>query len=101
MRHTPGPWTMLHASSQSESADIVRADDTNDRVAMTCPDSTEGVEIANGCLIAAAPDLYEALRELNIWFSEAFDKVDLGHYKADVHKKFDKAKTAIAKAEGK
>lgn len=89
MRHTPGPWTMLHASSQSESADIVRADDTNDRIAMTCPDSTEGVEIANGRLIAAAPDLYEALK-----LALACEPSDWEIWHKD-------AQAAIAKAEGK
>ncbi len=65
MKFTPGPWVPYHASCHSESADIVVANDTNDRICVTCPQSTEGQELANANLLAAAPDLYEALVKAN------------------------------------
>jgi len=65
VKFTPGPWATYNASCHSESTDIVVADDTNDRICVTCPQSTEGQELANANLIAAAPDLYEALVKAN------------------------------------
>ena len=62
MTFTPGPWVIYPVSVNSYSCDIVRADDTNDRVAVTCPNGE--VELHNARLIAAAPEIYEALQNL-------------------------------------
>lgn len=58
---TPGPWARLHETINSESADIVSAFDSCDRVAVTCPQNEDGVELANARLIVSAPGLFEAL----------------------------------------
>ena len=50
---TPGEWATYNESVNSESADIVVASDPNDRVASTCPQHEDGIELANGLGIVA------------------------------------------------
>ena len=53
-RATQGEWVAFCRSAASEEADIVVSDDAHDRIARTCPSSTDGVEYNNGQYIAAA-----------------------------------------------
>ena len=71
---TPGPWAAYPLSVNSEPADIVRADDTNDRIATTCPQSEDCVELANALAIAAVPDLIEALNAFLVKPSIGMDR---------------------------
>lgn len=58
---TPGPWYV------SETGDVV--DSSNEDIAQVWP-PVEGDEDANARLIAAAPDMLEALQDLvNMWTS--------------------------------
>ena len=62
-QHTPGPWT-TDGTANTGDLDIVAP---TGRVAMVdCEFSVETEEVltANACLIAAAPDLLAALREI-------------------------------------
>ena len=82
-KHTPGPWREL----------VTRIDDANGYQIchLDLHGKSEAERDANRRLIAAAPDLLEALKEaldVCIWPSRAL---------SDIH---DKASAAIAKAEG-
>ena len=60
-KFTPGPWaTHFVGHGESSYADILQASDTNVVIA-TCGPVDE--ELANSNLIAAAPDLHDALEE--------------------------------------
>lgn len=56
-KHTPGPWV----STDIPSEPIVRSDELDVSVAL-CFDVTGDEQLANARLIAAAPDLLEALK---------------------------------------
>lgn len=92
--HTPGPWFV----SEFAGALIVRADlgdgESVDVAALMDEGSTEDVTIeANARLIAAAPELLDALRR-SLWLIEVEHKLDGQHITRD-------ARAAIAKAEGR
>lgn len=66
-KHTPGPWSLApHQASMGEALCIEDKDAT---IVCLFPESKEGSDLrktdeANGALIAAAPDLLEALEAL-------------------------------------
>lgn len=63
---TPGPWRYEPAPSNFEDGVVVSADGTY--IAQTSYDGQSGTkandERADGCLIAAAPEMYEALEQI-------------------------------------
>jgi hypothetical protein len=80
-KHTPGPWSVQY--NDGMSADIVGA---HERVAITY--ATEN-QSHNARLIAAAPEMYEALQAIIAAKEEGFpEALQMG-------------RTAIAKAEGR
>jgi len=81
LKHTPGPWSI-----RQESVWSVGTDHEMSALVYGCTDEEEE---ANAHLIAAAPDLLEALKELRDWYRE---NVGLPACKANA---------AIAKAEGR
>jgi hypothetical protein len=97
LKITPKPW-VTHYVGQGKSAyvDILQASDTN-VVIDTCGPTDE--ELANGNLLSAAPDLYEAC--LPVVKYEPFDvsgkwcsvRIQLSDYVA--------IRSALAKARGK
>ena len=89
MKHTPGPWRITHTADDSTFIDT----DTDDFIAQvrrTIPEYEE-----NAHLIAAAPDLLEALQALFFANAETFSGLPT------YDPLWDKARTAIAKAEGR
>ena len=60
-KHTKGPWVWDEESGYIIGAEPVGAR-KNCEVAAVCAAPIYGVDSANGCLIAAAPELLEALR---------------------------------------
>lgn len=62
-KFTPGPWTALIQGKDSEYIDVI---DKNGRFICGCFENIPREEepIANAALIAAAPDMYEALEEI-------------------------------------
>lgn len=92
-RHTPGPWHFSPGHDPHNQAHIYGEDGKT--LAITYSD--EGS--ANAQLIASAPDMLEALRELTAkaWRSFDFRNTPEGARNADLLKK---AEDAIAKAEG-
>ena len=92
-KHTPGPWTMSRPMGTGhlegrEPWFRVSADRTLHLQVAACPDGyVAGENEANARLIAAAPDLLEALTDLLGWQTLAPDDVVAA------------ARAAIAKAE--
>lgn len=96
--HTPGPWN---------SAGVHVEDQHHHRCIADCQPKHESrvgsVEaLRHACLIAAAPDLLDALRAL----ADEFDRYDkamtaLGRGHEDYGRQREAARMAIAKAEGR
>jgi hypothetical protein len=85
--HTPGPWKL---TEQSTTCIYIRADVDAKRGRRLCcvylgTDADKPQALADAQLIAAAPDLLEALRELSSW-----------QYEQDKYVRI--ARAAIAKA---
>jgi hypothetical protein len=66
-KHTPGPWVWI---SKSDYDDTVYRELSPDIISPTCE---EGLTVyqENACLIAAAPDLLEALKDMMTAYNEA------------------------------
>lgn len=99
MVHSPAPWTVVPLSGRGGPFAIRMPAPAGSRHA-THYGVQEVVTIADANLIAAAPELLEALRELTDAFlgtiaGEGFDEE---HCECPV---LDKARAAIAKAEGR
>ena len=104
-KHTPGPWTVVPRDEDAEPWDCVDIMAGKYNVAAAiydcsfyddeyCDDDLYlPVVDANARLIAAAPDLLEALKEM--LFKAEYGNGLEAHYKAN-----DRARAAIAKAEG-
>ena len=90
-KHTPGPWRATQRT--------VTAPETEDRLGMEVKvyGGNSNDNRANCRLIAAAPDLLEALQEL---FGADMEQVLMGDGKDDQIAAIAKARAAIAKATG-
>lgn len=66
-KFTPGPWNVVEARGFTTNRKLIQSEDGED-IAATCYHDPEDT-IANAALIAAAPELYEALKEA--WFCPA------------------------------
>ena len=88
-KHTPGPWTSYSVSTDTSR----RVGPPKYAVAEIKPTGRHQEDAANANLIAAAPDLLEALRD--ILFNSVHGNGLDAHYKAQ-----DRARAVIAKAEG-
>lgn len=89
--HTPGPWRMDHDGSNW----MVVTDDYPEMVDVWGFNGMPAVEVvANVRLIAAAPDLLEALDDLLIAYC------DPGNQGGDHDDKVEAARAALAKAKG-
>lgn len=87
-KHTPGLWHVANGCQiRSEKHQIARAWMMRN-----------GEGMANARLIAAAPDLLEALEELKCEL--ILSDVDMDYIESHFRKALDKAHTAIAKARG-
>lgn len=110
--HTPGPWRVVGAKEEPHGpryyrieSSLIRADAQNLVADVNIYNyGTEG--IANARLIAAAPDLLEALRLLlDACARGPFGKQDWVDYESDPERRWgyftNQARAAIAKAEGR
>lgn len=92
MKHTKGPWVAYENISEFKTGYVgVETDDGKRIYEREVYKSTYENEFANAALIAAAPDLLEALKGLytNL-FTDGFVTID----------HMEKARAVIAKAEG-
>lgn len=90
-KHTPGPWKFYDDSNDGKTnrIEIVAIGKTVARIYHSVP----AEDLPNARLIAAAPDLLEALREIEAG-TQFWDSYPIEH-------PYGKAKAAIAKATGK
>lgn len=98
VKHTPGPWK-AYPVSYDASAYYIFAKNTKDGRSPTVahiPRSTIQPMEANARLIAAAPELLEALQDLNREL--VLSDVDLGYMESHFRPWLNKAYAAIAKA---
>jgi hypothetical protein len=87
MNHTPGPWTTRESKEHWGRVDVIIHSEATD-VATAWQGGTKANR-ANANLIAAAPDLLEALEEVLGW--ETLCPIEV----------YERARAAIAKARGK
>lgn len=102
MKHTPGPWFIEHDASQFENHAAISAK-THGMLAhvvwkMEDDDQTPECE-ANARLIAAAPDLLAALREISADYADRFD-LESPSTNPGIKIVIEQARAAIAKATG-
>jgi len=96
-KHTPGPWFY------DEDFQLVETDDGQFLASMKFSQSPAvGAAEANGTLIAAAPDLLEALQELSKSFISKYIDDERSDFEIAMHRERweAKARAAIAKATG-
>lgn len=92
-KHTPGPWRWVYDGSSDYS--IGEADDPQAKPVAGVYDRNHKRAAANCDLIAAAPDLLEACKDL----VDRFERKATS--KASLSCSYAEAKRAIAKAEGR
>ena len=96
-KHTPGPWVV---SDDGDITLIIHAPKDEVDIARMSNDCEMFSEIrANAHLIAAAPAMYEALQAMVEVFPAVVKMTPYG-VSMDISKLHDKAKTALAQAEG-
>ena len=100
MKHTPGPWTVYDDSNDGKTnrIEIAARGKTVARIYQSVPEE----DLPNARLIAAAPDLLEALVELSESFVDTYFDDPRSDEEIDGHQEFweNKARAAIAKATG-
>lgn len=112
IKATPGPWmaeTPAVCGSEGflgcERTPIygwaIRPKGTSDTIAvLSAGENSLEEQTANGHLIAAAPDLYEALEALSCWDESLIDAVFPGEEREIWREHLDRASAALAKARG-
>lgn len=94
-KHTHGPWAVDHAFGVGPVSD---SDDQSYGMVMAVADIYGDNRVADSRLIAAAPDLLEALERLKC--EVILSDVDMDYIKTHFQPHLDKAAAAIAKATG-
>lgn len=93
-KHTPGPWRVSQFGRQTGSQITVMGAD--DFAVARCMDRTPEEHEADARLIAAAPEMYDALKRL--WL-EIQRYEHIGHEGSELLEVMSDAREAIAKAE--
>jgi hypothetical protein len=113
-KHTPGPWELTVSGTHCDGVNVQFRIDTESRINIASGQSQEHLGsnfgvfeeecIANGRLIAAAPDLLEALRLAHQFITNG---IELGYIRMPdpdfpdpAHQTPSIVRAAIAKAEG-
>lgn len=107
-KHTPGPWELMHTSDDWIRIGGNRLDKGGRFVADCCNGATETLseDVANAHLIAAAPELLEALDKSAKWIETAKFAADVmeveisGKLQSDLKEVLKLNKAAIQKAKG-
>jgi hypothetical protein len=94
--HTPGPWS-VEKERDFWNVTSVQGDIVGIEGLYRCDGSDE----ANARLIAAAPELLEALRYMLRRYVELVESGDAGDWNPETETEVIEARAAIAKAEGK
>ena len=95
--HTPGPWEVYYAGTGPNRSIWVQQDGVRELILGTVRDGEWERDVADAHLIAAAPDLLAACKELLSMEEQRAESLDLhiGNWPA-----IKAARHAIAKAEG-
>ena len=96
MPHTPGPWQII--VNKHGQYDIVATSKT-DGIAFIDKRNDPDEERANAYLIAAAPEMLEALEELRRWFDDNVSTYE-PHCSPEYAAMWRRVRNAIAKAKG-
>lgn len=99
MSHTPGPWTLLDDQTFSTLGDKRVAGANKISPAIVFGGLGEETE-ANARLIAAAPELLEALKEVTDWLASQRD-FELNNALPEEYAAVENARAVIAKAEAR
>lgn len=101
MKHTPGPWAHHHSPKDTTiSVNTLDGNEIGGVWVKMWGDGRRGINetvLANAHLIAAAPDLLAALKEINDWIINWSPDFIMDDEWPDTDKKL---RAAIAKAEG-
>lgn len=109
-KHTPGPWTFSRWDqfgearfyvAQAEGAPYTpNYSDVATLIAETVSSEYVSIQEANARLIAAAPDLLEALQKCTEWMEQLRASGDAGNWQWSDGDEYMQAIAAIAKATG-
>ena len=94
-KHTPGPWELRHERYCGKTDHVIRIG-TASVYFNRGIGNTEETAIANARLIAASPDLLEALQSITKSYDELLEKYGKAHGWGTIES--DNARAAIAKA---
>jgi hypothetical protein len=93
---TPGPWRIVGGFT----VNTYRVEAKDGSICTPCYGRPErGTDLANARLIAAAPDLLAALKEVSKWLAAQRD-FEFGNATPEEYAAVESARDAIAKAEG-
>lgn len=92
-QHTKGPWSLYEDTIKAEDSDIARVCDGDGIIWNTSLDNREA--LANAYLIAAAPEMLEALEDFVKYVENEID-LDM----ININPELQKGLAAIAKAKG-
>lgn len=99
--HTPGPWRVFLVKDGPNKGQLLGVgQETGEGVADAHGGlwGSGGEKLANAHLIAAAPDLLEALKATTAWIVELAESGDAGFWDAEKAPEVIQARAAIAKA---
>ena len=101
IKHTPGPWTVTRVSKSTILKDLYISASPERIARVVVPNTAQRIHEyeANARLIAAAPELLEALKEANAELEYLNDPK--GFVSMRQERIMEKARSAIAKAENK
>jgi hypothetical protein len=104
-KFTPGPWRAIAGRGGHGRVLVFTDEDEGERfivaeVSLDTDDPTNAVALADARLIAAAPDLYEALRTCRAELRN-YERTELGGPNPSALAAIDEANVALAKAEGR
>lgn len=102
--HTPGPWWIVRRIGDALQVNAHHRGEGSSYCVASINHWEGDADKANAHLIAAAPDLLEALKAASAELAQYVDlqqKLDYIEYAADTQKKLDAINTVIAKAEGR
>ena len=103
-KHTPGPWKVEESQTSVQTLDIVKIGEHGreqvDPIAVVAFADLASITLSNARLIAAAPDLLSALRQIRS-IVESRPPYENSSAEGDLESIHQLADTAIAGAEGK
>lgn len=102
-KHTPGPWEHCHASDGRCACGRIYSTSTDTEVASLASDedAAQGDErVANAHLIAAAPDMLDALEGILAHYVALAESGDAGFWNPEMEPQVLAARAAIKKARG-